>query len=405
MRKMSRWGLASLALACVAATGSCITAKNPNTATQAFMWVATTGDQLVRSYTVQLDNGAVAQVGDAISTGVQPQAMAITPDGLFVFIANTGDSTIGIYAVNSDGSLSSVSSTHSSGQMPVALAIDPTGKFLFAVDQQSGDISTYGISENQSSLSLTSLGPTPVPTPSISLASSPTAVAVSPSGGFVYVTDSANNTVVGFSYDNAGTLTPLPGSSQGTCGLAGYCVQVATNPAGLAFSRCAGVPAKGTALCTTGPDNDNLFVSNAGSNNISIFSACIQTSAPCPTPDGTLTMVGSPVAACCGPSVFMVDPQVNFVYVLEAGAARVGQFRYAPVNGTLTPLSPASDSTGVGPFSAGISANTTNNSWIFVSNAGASTISGYSITPAGRLTGLGSGPIAVPAQPAAILLH
>lgn len=405
MRKKSRWGLAALALACVAGTGSCINAKNPNTVTQAFMWVATTGDQMVRSYTVQLDNGAIAQVGNAISTGVQPQAMAITPDGQFVFIANTGDSTIGIYAVKSDGSLSSVSSTPSSGQMPVALAVDPTGKFLFAVDQQSGDISSYGISESQSSLSLTAKGPTPVPTPSISLASSPTALAVSPNGGFVYATDSANNTVTGFSYDNTGALTPLPGIPQGTCGLAGYCVQVGINPAGVAFSRCAGVSAKGTAACTTGPDNDNLFVSNAASNTISIFSACIQTSAACATPNGTLTAVGTPVAACCGPTTFMVNPQVNFVYVLEAGSAQIGQFRYAPVNGSLTALSPASASTGTAPFAASISANTTNTSWIFSSNAGASTISGFSVTASGRLTGLSTGPFAVPAQPAAILLH
>jgi 6-phosphogluconolactonase len=405
MRMKSRWGLASLALACVAATGSCINAKNPNTVTQAFMWVATTGDQMVRSYTVQLDNGTIAQVGGAIATGVQPQAMAITPDGLFVFIANAGDSTIGVYAVTSNGSLSAVGSpVRSGGQMPVALAVDPTGKLLFAVDQQSGDVSTYGISESQSSLSLTSLGPTPMPTPSISLASSPTAVAVSPNGGFVYATDSANNIVVGFSYDNTGTLTPLPGSAQGTCGLAGYCVQAGINPAGVAFSRCAGVnSAAPTAVCNTA-DNNNLFVSNATSNTISIFSACIQASAACPNPDGTLTTVGSPVAACCGPTNLVVDPQVDFVYVLEAGAAQVGEFTYAPVNGTLTPLSPASASTGVSPFSASISANTSNTSWIFVSNAGASTISGYKINTGGRLSG-SSVPLAVPAQPAAILLH
>lgn len=401
MRKKSRWGLAALALACVAGTGSCINAKNPNTATQAFMWVATTGDQMVRSYTVQLDNGAIAQVGDAIPTGVQPQAMAITPDGQFVFIANTGDSTIGIYTVKSNGALSSVSSQPSSGQMPVALAVDPAGKFLFAVDQQSGDISTYGISENQSSLSLTSLGPTPVPTPALALPSSPTAVAVSPDGGFVYVTDSVNNTVAGFLYDNTGTLgSPVPGGSQGLCPT-GYCVQVGINPAGLAFSRCAGVSA---AVCGTANGN-HLFVSNAGSNDISVFSACIQVSTPCSVPPGTLTAVGAPVAACCGPTNLIVNPQANFVYVLEAGAAQVGQFRYAPVNGTLTPLSPASASTGPSPFAASISANTSNTNWVFVSNTGASTISGFAITGAGRLTGLSSGPFAVPAQPAAILLH
>src|SRR6185437_7584728 len=48
--------------------------------------------------------------------------------------------------------------------------------------------------------------------------------------------------------------------------------------------------------CTVGDDN-NLFVSNSGSNNISIFSACIQVSATCggggTAPDGTLTEIPS----------------------------------------------------------------------------------------------------------------
>ena len=403
MRKKSRWGMAMLALACIGGMISCATAKNPSSVTQSLMWVATSGDQMVRSYTIQLDDGAVAQVGDAIPTGVQPQAMAITPDGRFLFIANTGDSTIGMYTVTSNGSLSAVGTPQPSGQLPVALGVDPTGKLLFAANQGSSDVSVYNITEGGSFSS--AAPPTPLPTPSIALPSSPTALAISPAGSFIYVTDSANNTVVGFSYDSAGALTPaVPGSLQSLCP-AGYCVQAGTNPSGLAFSRCAGVSsANPTPVC-----GNNLFVSNAGSNNISVFSVCIQTTTACPTPDGTLTVVGSPVAACCGPTHLIVDPAADFVYVLEAGAAQVGEFKYSPVTGSLTVMSPASVSTGSSPFSAGITANASNQfnntNWIFVTNAGVSNVSGYNITSTGRLGILASGPVSVPAQPAAILLR
>jgi len=92
------------------------------------------------------------------------------------------------------------------------------------------------------------------------------------------------------------------------------------------------------------------------------------------------------------------------MYVLEHGSAQVGQFRYSPVTGALTPLSPAFASTGAAPFSAGISANISNTNWVFVTNTGASSISGFGIT-SGKLVGLSSGPILVPGQPTAILVR
>ena len=367
------------------------------------MWIATAGDQMVRSYSINLTTGAVSQTGNAVATGAQPQAMAITPDGKTLFIANGGDNSISGYVVNSDGTLGTATKTMSMGQLPVALAIDPTGKILFVADQQSGDISAYTVS----STSLTAVGAVPTQTTASPVSADPSALAVSPAGNFLYVANSETDEVLGFSYDSTGALTPLPSANPNPCGVGapGYCVQVGTNPSGLAFSRCAGITAA-TAVCATA-DASNLFVSNAGSNNISIFSACLQTSATCAAPDGTLSPLStnSTVAACCGPTVFLVDPAANLVYVLERGSAQVGQFRYSPATGALTALSPSFASTGASPFSAGISANTSNSNWVFVTNSGASTISGFSVSSSGALIGLSSGPFPISGQPTAILVR
>jgi len=403
MRIESRWALALLAVACVAGLNSCATARNPNSSTAASMWVATAGDQMARSYSISLTTGAVSQTGNAVATGAQPQAMAITPDGKTLFIANGGDNSISGYVVNSDGTLGTAAKTTSSGQLPVALAIDPTGKILFAADQQSGDISAYTIS----STSLTAVGTVPTQTAASPVSANPSALAVSPGGNFLYVANSATDEVLGFAYDGSGVLTPLPSANPNPCGVGapGYCVQVGTNPSGLAFSRCAGITAA-TAVCATA-DASNLFVSNAGSNNISIFSACLQTSATCATPNGTLTPLStnSTVAACCGPTIFLIDPTADLVYVLERGTAQVGQFRYSPATGALTALSPSFASTGASPFSAGISSNTSNSKWVFVTNSGASTISGFSVSSGGTLVGLSSGPFPISGQPTAILVR
>jgi len=400
MQMKSRWGLAVLVGACIAGEIGCAKASNSAQVSTSFMWVATAGDQTVRSYKVNLSSGAVSQAGDAVATGVQPQAMAITPDGSALFIANSGDNTISAYSVNSDGTLKAQGSTPTAGQFPIALAIDPSGKFLFAADQQSGDVSAYTIS----SASLTSVGATPTQTQG-SPSSNPSALAVSPSGSFLYVANSATNAVLGFSYDSNGALSPLPAPNPNPCATApGYCIAVGANPAGLAFSRCAGI-SSASATCPTADDN-NLFVANSGSNNISIFSACIQTSAACAAANGTLTAIpsGATVAACCGPANFMIDPAGNFVYVLDRGSAEVGQYTYSPVTGILTALSTTVPSTGVSPFSSGITANTSNTNWIYVTNAGASSISAFSIS-AGRLTPLSSGPILVSGQPTAIMVR
>ena len=414
-----RWGVAALALACLAGLNSCATARNPSGVSTGFMWVATAGDGMVRSYHIDLTSGAISQVGNAVATGVQPQAMASTPDGATLFIANSSDNSISVYSVASDGTLTAVScSSCNTGQLPVALAVDPTGKFLFVANQgvitdnTSGTVSVFAIGSGSVTPSTPPSFPTEIPSDTIG--TGPSGIAVSPvtfpctvivSGtqsnencGVIYVANQFSNTLGAYEYfvDGSGNFNFV-----GLIGGSPY--RVGTNPTGVALSRCAGVSTATITCPDTGANS--LFVSNSGSSNISVFSACIATSTNCSAPDGTLALVGSPVAACCGPTSLMVDPQTDFVYVLERGAAQLGEFRYSPVTGALTPLTSSSVSTGLSPFAAGITSNTTNTNWLFVTNSGASSISGFSVATAGRLAPLGSGPVTISGQPTAILVR
>jgi DNA-binding beta-propeller fold protein YncE len=419
MRMKFRWELMALALGCLAGLNSCAKVKNTGAVSTGLMWIATAGDQSVRAYHIDLTSGGVSQVGNAVATGAQPQAMATTPDGTTLFIGNSTDNTISVYSVSSDGSLKAGScSSCNTGQIPVALAVDPTGKFLFVANQgvindnTSGTISVFSISAG----SLTPSNPPSFPTETASdtTGTGPSGIAVSPttfsctvivSGaqssqncGVIYVANQFTNTVGAYEYfvDGSGNFN-LVGAIGGSPYPAG------ASPTGVAVSRCAGV-STATTNCPT-PGANNLFVSNSGSNNVSVFSACLSTSANCSSPDGTLAAVGSPVAACCGPTSLIVDPQQDFVYVLERGAAQIGEFRYSPVTGVLTALKSASVSTGISPFSAGITGNTSNTNWLFVTNSGASSISGFSVSTAGRLAPQSSGPISISGQPTAILVR
>lgn len=415
MRMKSALGLLVAAIL-IGAMLSCVSSSSGGATGTGFIWIATEGDQQVRAFNINLSSGSIGQVGSSQPTGISPVALALTPDGKALFLANSSDGTITSYAVNSDGSLGAGTSTQTStpctlppppcpgappppscGVLPVALAIDPGGKFLFVANKgtfdlcdsagnsSSGIVSTYAINgtgltfnsafETESVTDLTGTGPS--------------AVIASPTGNFLYVANQFTNTVASFSYDtSSGALLLLNTYTAGT------------NPSALAFSRCAGIT-QGTAICPAA-DGDNLFVANSGSNNVSVFSACIQAST-CQAANGGLVQVAtSPFPAGLSPSALFVDPVVNFVYAVNSKGNNVTQFRLSSATGVLTALTPAAVSSGANPFGGGI---TSDGTYAVVSNNNGSSMSIYSVGPGGKLAPGSTPSVALPGQPAAILVR
>jgi len=391
---MRRSLTALLVAGLLAVFNACINSNNVTTSGTSFMWVATQGDQKVTAFNINLSNGAASQVGAAASTGVQPVAMILAPDGKTLFIANSGDNTITAYGINSDGSVTAQGSAVPAGQLPVALAADPSGKFLFVANQgtfgnnTSGTVSVFSIQGT----SLTPVAGSPFPTelPSDVTGTGPAAVVASPTGNFLYVANQFTNTVSIFSYDMNGFLTQSGASP----------VPAGANPSALAFSRCAGVTSA-TANCTTA-DGNNLFVADSGSNEITVFAACIQTSGTCGAADGTLhSVAGSPFAAGTAPVALMVHPTLNFVYAVDSKSNQISQYKYSPATGALTALSPAA-STGIAPFSAGI---TSAGNWAYATNNGGSNLSAFSVGTGGKLGPAATSSIALSGQPSAIVVE
>jgi 6-phosphogluconolactonase (cycloisomerase 2 family) len=121
---------------------------------------------------------------------------------LFVAMANAGSGLVSTYTFNSNGILTSPSvSTLPLGIIPSAMALDPSGKFLFLVGSNS--VQVVGI---DSSGKLTATG-APVPT-----GTNPVSVRISPSGGFLYTANQDSNDISAFSIDSSGTLKPVNGS-------------------------------------------------------------------------------------------------------------------------------------------------------------------------------------------------
>jgi len=161
------------------------------------------------------------------------------------------------------------------------------------------------------------------------------------------------------------------------------------------------------------PDGGFLYVSNAGSSNVSGFAVCNQivTSCSVPTsPDGTLTPVlGSPFSAGLGPSSIAVAFSGKFLFVVDRQSNQVSEYKLATGTGELTPNTQASISTGGTPTSITIRAGTTVNSttqgitdYVYVSNLGSSTITAYNFDSTVGVLGLVGSPVITGGQPSAV---
>jgi 6-phosphogluconolactonase (cycloisomerase 2 family) len=440
-------GVVALLAAGLNSCSSSSTGINANSGT-GFVWVATQGDQMVNSFNINENNGAVSHVGSGVATGVSPSAISIAPDGKTLFIANRGDNTVSLYTFNSDGSLI-VPCPTSTPKCPIvtappsqpplaspsAMATDGANSLLFVANQGNDFISIFAITPG----ALTFKASFPIQTPSIQGGSGPVSLAVSPTSFScldtstspatsrscfsLYAANQFSNTVTAYDYflDSSGSFflgsVDAGGNFVSNGTVAGSPHQVGANPSGMAFSRCAGTTSSTASARCPVADADNLFVANSGSNDITVLAACIQPTASCPVPNGSLTTVGTPIAAGTGPATVMVDLAADFVYVVNRGSAQVSEYSYSPATGVLTNLG-ATASTGSSPSSGGITANainTTIRNWVVVSNNGASNLSVFgvdqqtqtdnSIKVTGGLTPLGSGLITVSGQPSAILVR
>jgi 6-phosphogluconolactonase len=370
------------------ALGSCSSVNTSGTASgTGLLFVAAQGALTVQGYTIGLGNGSLNAIASPVSTGATPQAMAITPNLGTLFVANASANSVSTYQVSTDGSLTEQNGTTATGTNPMALAMDPGGRFLFVANQGSSNVSVFSISGT----TLTQVKGSPFTTiaPGTFPATGPTALAVPPTGNFLYVANNFTNAVSVFAFDgSSGALTPAPGSPY-TVGL---------NPSGLAIS----------------PAGTFLLVANTGSNNVDSFAICVAVSAICPQANGSMTLVsGSPFAAGIGPVQIVFEPNFNFVYVLNRQSSDISQYSFSIGNGVLTALSPATISTGLNPVSIVIRSgqtgtavgNTVTNptDYCYVANLGASSISAFTLANSTGLMSVLGSPYVLSGQPAALL--
>jgi 6-phosphogluconolactonase (cycloisomerase 2 family) len=185
---------------------------------------------LIDQYAIDFDSGALSQIGTAVAAGNDPVTLIAAPNGQFVYVINQGDSTVQEFAVQGDGTLASKNIYPVTGTRPTAVAIDPQGAFLYvtftyqtgfsATKPGPGGVSIFPVNPDNS------LG-----TPSTqNVGNNPVGITVSYFNHCVYVLDQEpepNAKILGFSQNAAtGALTPLPGTTITASSTTGYAAGV-----------------------------------------------------------------------------------------------------------------------------------------------------------------------------------
>lgn len=191
-----------------------------------------------------------AITGSAITVGQAPAAMAITPDGAYLYVinyvdGNTGTGTISVVRTSDNTVIKTI--TGFSG--PFGIAITPDGKYAYVTNFGSNNFMPIGTTVSVVDLSLNTIVKT------IDLDIQPSGIAITPDGKYAYASN----------YDTLYTDTSfsslVPG--QGTVNI----IDIATNTVIPPIIAVGQSP----AIIAISPNGEFAYVTNYSYNSVSVI--------------------------------------------------------------------------------------------------------------------------------------
>jgi len=332
-----QWFLAILAVFFAAFAVSCGGTNHPALATHAaYVTLPTQGSvQLLRINNATGEITADAQTPPV--AGLSPKGLALHPSKKFLYVVNSGADSISQFNIASDGTLTASGSATPTGSAPFQAVIDPTGQYLLVTNTLSDNVSVFSIDSGTGAL-------TPAPRSPVYANPGPSAIAITPSGSFVFVTNPIGY-VTAFSF-SGGVLIEVPKSP-------------------FAADR-------GDAALVVDATGKYLYTANTTANNVSGFSIDGSSGALSPLQNSPYTS-----AAGSQPSAIAIDPTNSIVYVTTPGSSfSIWAFSINQTTGVLAPVpsSPFNLLSGGGLFVV----MEPSGSFFYVANQGSQNVAGYS---------------------------
>jgi 6-phosphogluconolactonase len=322
----------------------------------------------INAYAVDYQIGSLTPLADSpIPAGRNPVTLIASPSGLNLYVVNHDDSTIGEYAIGTDGKIYLQNTYNITGSNATSVSMDAAGAFLYVTFQYQlgpngqqlystaspgpGGITIFPISKDGSlgTPKTVNVGNTPVGVVVSRPRCEPAAVynagnpacTLSDGAGpgletvFVYVIDQETPTtpkaaLLGFSQNmSTGVLTPAPGTA------------ITTDATGKTVATGYGAGTTPSAIAED-PSSRFVYVTDQATNQVYGSTA---------NADGSLTpMNNSPFPAGLFPVGVTVDPRGKFLYVANFSSGTIGAYTIDQNSGNPTgAITSASTATGTGP--------------------------------------------------------
>ena len=189
-----------------------------------FAFVANAGaNNTVTSYRVTIDGNLLIVPSTPTNpnpapVGMNPEALAIASDHRFLYVANKNSNTVTAFSIGDAGNLTLVPKTGSntnpisvSGTVPEAMVISPDERFLFVANGGSNDIATFHIEANGLLTLVPQAGATANP---VSVGGTgPKGITVLPAGKYLYSANAGSHNVTAFQIGGNGLLTLVPSAA------------------------------------------------------------------------------------------------------------------------------------------------------------------------------------------------
>jgi len=358
----------------------CLGSSKSSTApTLAFLYVVGQGDNAIHAFSQKSTGDLSPSAVSSFPTVPRPVSIALHPSRNFLYVPNETSNTVSGFTIDHNaGVLAPIGTAQPPTPVcgpgvcsnPIGVAVNSGGQFLFVLNQGSASpavpasISVFNIDQTRGLLSPASFSTLTVPSPQF--------LAISPTQGFLYVSNGAAGNISAFAIGTNGALTELGGSP---------------------FSLGAGAVAAGLAL---DPKGQFLYAADSANNKIASFNVA----------GGPLAAVGS-FAAGTKPMAVAVDSTSSFVYSANQGSNDVSAFKSA--SGSLTQVTGSPylvQPTGsIGTPQPTFLTIDPSNTFLYVANTGSSSISAFGIKAAdGTLGLLTSSPFIQSIQPLWIVM-
>lgn len=171
-----------------------------------FVYVTT--NYTLFAYSINNSTGALTSAPGAALSGASPHAVAVDPTGRFAYVVSGGQDVEAL-SISADGGLTLVGTYFTCEFAATALAIDPSGSFIYATCNNPGNAGTvvaYAIDAGTGER-------TPVPGSPFPPGVDPDAMAVDPTGKFLYVLNIGGPSISAYTINaSTGALTAISGS-------------------------------------------------------------------------------------------------------------------------------------------------------------------------------------------------